>query len=133
MRDLILGRLLKEKANFVGLLSAIGYAQFPSIFLPVIRYLLLSLIPKDVIAVIQNTSGDLSKEQRMFVITHMLTPATVTLGLTTLVLLLWSFALSVIAVRESNRFSTWRAFCCVVVVMLVDMLVVARLLKGVGL
>jgi hypothetical protein len=129
----IVGRLLKGKANFFGLLSAIGYAQFPLIFLPVIVHLILLSIPKDVIAVIQNTSGELSKEQRLFVITRILTPTTVTLSLTTLVLMLWSFALSVIAVRECCRFSTWRAFCSVVFVTLVDMLAVARLFEGVGL
>jgi len=129
----IVGRLLKGKANFVGLLSAIGYAQFPLIFLPVIVHLILLSIPKDVIAVIQNTSGELSKEQRLFVITHILTPTTVTLSLTTLALMLWSFALSVIAVRECCRFSTWRAFCSVVFVMLVDMFAVAKLFEGVGL
>ena len=90
-------------------------------------------IPKDVIAVIQNTSGELSKEQRLFVITRILTPTTVTLSLTTLVLMLWSFALSVIAVRECCRFSTWRAFCSVVFVTLVDMFAVAKLFEGVGL
>jgi len=127
-----IGKALKGKANFVGLLSAIGYAQFPLIFLPVLGYLFLRSIPEDVVAIVRDTPKEqISQEQAVYIVTHILTPVTVTLSLIMLALMLWSFTLGVIAVRESNRFSTWRAFCSVVVVMLVDIFVVARLLKAV--
>ena len=127
-----IGRSLKGEANFTGLLSSVGYARFPLIFLPVLGYLALTSIPEDVVAIIQNTPREqISQEQAMYIVTHILTPVTVTLSLIMLVLLLWNFALSVIAVRESNKFSTWRAFCSAVVVMFIDMFIIARILKAV--
>jgi len=127
-----LGRVLKGDANFMGLLSAIGYARLPLIFLPPLGYLAITSIPEEVVAMIQNTPREqISQEQAMHIIAQILTPATVAIVLVMLVLMLWSFALSILAVRESNKFSTWRAFCSIVVVMFVDMFIIARLLKAV--
>jgi len=127
-----IGKALKGNAKFIGLLSAIGYARFPLIFLPILGYLFLASIPEGIKALLKNTKGQISHEQAMYIMTHIFTPVTIALGLIALALTLWSLALSVIAVRESNRFSTWRAFCSVIIVMLVNMLIVAKLLKVTG-
>lgn len=127
----LIGKALKGNADFVGLTSAIGYSRFPMIFLPILGYLLLISIPEDIKKIVESTKGQISHEQAMYIMTHLFTPSIIAEGLAMLALLLWSFALSVIAVRESNRFSTWRAFCSVVVIMLVDIFIVARLLKAV--
>ena len=126
----LIGKVLKGEAKFVGLMSAIGYARFPLIFPPVLGYLFLASIPEDVKALLNNTKEQISHEQAIYIMTHLFTPVTIALSLIMLVLLLWSFALSVIAVRESNKFSTWRAFCSVVVVMLVDVFVITNAFKA---
>ncbi|RUM34879.1 MAG: hypothetical protein DSY33_01005 [Archaeoglobus sp.] len=126
-----IGKALKGNAKFIGLLSAIGYARFPLIFLPILGYLSLASIPEGIKALLKNTKGQISHEQAMYIMTYIFTPA-IALGLIALALMLWSLALSVIAVRESNRFSTWRAFCSVIVVMLITTFIVAKLLKVIG-
>jgi hypothetical protein len=126
-----IGKALKGNAKFISLLSAIGYARFPLIFLPVLGYLFLASIPEGIKALLKNTKGQISHEQAMHIMTHIFTPA-IALGLIALALTLWSLALSVIAVRESNRFSTWRAFCSVIIVMLITTFIVAKLLKVTG-
>ena len=114
-----IGKALKGRANFVGLLSAVGYARFPLIFPPILGYLIVKSIPEDVKALIKATKGQISNEMAIYVMTRLLNPITVTLGIIALALILWSLALCVIAVRESNKFSTWRAFCSVVVALFV--------------
>lgn len=128
----IMGKALRGHPSFVGLLSAIGYARFPLIFPPILGYLILKSIPGDVKVLIENTKGQLSHETVMHIISHLFTPTIITLGLSILALTLWSLALCVIAVRESNKFSTWRAFCSVVVALLITTLIVTKLLKVTG-
>ncbi len=121
------GRILKGNADFVDLLSAIGYSRFPLIFPPVAGYFLLASIPEDVKTILENTGERISQEQATYVMTRLFSPLTVTLLLIALALIVWSFALSVIAVRELSKFSTWRAFCSVVLVTFIDTLVLTKL------
>ena len=123
-------RVLGGKTNFLGLLSAVGYARFPLSFLPALGYLALASIPEDVTALIQNTLKDrISQEQAIYVINHVFTPVTVVLTLVMAAIMLWSFALGVLAVKESNKFSTWRAFCITVSVILIDLFIISRVLR----
>ena len=89
------------------------------IFPPILGYLIVKSIPEDVKVLIKATKGQISNEMAIYVMTRLLNPVTVTLGIIALALILWSLALCVIAVRESNKFSTWRAFCSVVVALFV--------------
>ncbi len=126
-------RVLGGKANFLGLLSAVGYAWFPLTFLPVLGYLALSSIPEEALTILQNTPEDqISQQQIVYVINHVFTPVTIVLSLIMLALMLWSLALSVLAVRESNGFSTWRAFCITISVVLIDRFVISRIVGDYG-
>ncbi len=126
----IMSKALRGHTSFVGLLSAIGYARFPLIFSPILGYLILKPIPK---VLIENTKGQLSHETVMHIISRLLTPTIIiTLGLAILALTLWSLALCVIAVRESNKFSTCKSFCSVVVALLIATLIFTKLLNVTG-
>ena len=126
-------RVLGGRANFLGLLSAIGYAWFPLAFLPALGYLALSSIPDDVVAIINSTPKDrVSQEQAIYVISHVFTPVTVALTLVMVAVMLWSFALGILAVRESNGFSTWKAFWITLSVVLIDIFVISAILKAVA-
>ena len=126
-------RVLGGRANFLGLLSAIGYAWFPLAFLPAPGYLALSSIPEDVVAIINSTPKDrVSQEQAIYVISHVFTPVTVALTLVMVAVMLWSFALGILAVRESNGFSTWKAFWITLSVVLIDIFVISAILKAVA-
>ncbi len=125
--------VLGGRANFPGLLSAVGYAWFPLSSLPVLGTLALASIPEDVIAIIRNTPEDqISQEQAIYVISHVFTPVTVALTLVMVAVMLWSFALGVLAVRESNGFSTWKAFWIALSVVLIDIFVISAILKAVA-
>lgn len=101
-----IGKLLKGKARFVGLLSAIGYAHLPGVFSPMVMAVGSKLVPGELIAQIEAAQG----EEAMALLKQLFTPAFTAVLLVIVVMGIWSFALYILALRESHGFSTWRAF-----------------------
>ncbi|MDI6889264.1 MAG: Yip1 family protein [Methanocellales archaeon] len=135
----VVGRLLRGGADFMGLLSAIGYAKLPGIFYPIVGAALVRLVPEEVVAQLgEGCAGGvcpepISPEQQMLLLKQIFTPAVIGLFLAILALGIWIFALYVLASRESHKSNTWRAFISVVVGGLTSTIITGLLLTLVGL
>lgn len=105
------GKLLKGKAEFVGLLSAIGYAQLPGVFSSIAGAVGSELVPEGLRTQLESASG----EEAMALLKQLFTPAFASVLLVIVAMGIWTFALYILATRESHGFNTWRAFATVVI------------------
>lgn len=128
-----IGKLLKGKANFIGLLSAIGYAKFPLIFMFPVGRAIPGVIPKGVAQQIEKISPPLPPEEALQLLKVMFTPAVIALVSVIFALLIWTFALYILASRESHEFNTWRAFWSIIIGGVVFMTITAKLWGLIGL
>ncbi len=113
-----IGSLREGKANFLGLFSAMGYAELPSIF----SYSVLAFIARSSENIITQIIQlkELPKDQVISQATplfrELLTPLNIGLGSLIAALGIWGFALKILACRESHRFGTGKALSTLIIV-----------------
>ncbi len=121
----VVGGLLNGKADFMGLLSATGYAQLPMIIIPIIGALLVRPISEEFLS--QLSALEVILLINISFITF------IGFFLAALIVLAWIFVLCILASRECHKFNTWKAFVSVVVGELASISITNQLLTVTGL
>jgi len=125
----VVGGLLNGKADFMGLLSAIGYAHLPMMVIPVITIPHLSYLAWTA------SEEFLSQVSASELILHIWISTLFLVGffLVILVVVAWIFTLYILTSRECHKFNTWKAFVSVVVGVLASISITNQLLTVTGL
>jgi hypothetical protein len=127
------GKILKGNANFVGLLSSVGYARLPFILMPVSGYLIELSIPEEVAAKLRNFSAmqEIPQDQQLDILMQIPIVPLIVASVLIAVAFLWSFALVIIAARESHKFTTWRAFVSAILALLLHAFGTSKFLSAI--
>jgi len=113
---LYIGRFLKGKANFRGLFSVLQYAGIPAL----VGSAILFFIPDN-------------EFENLFVTQSENTSLMISLFGVSMILILWSLILSILAVRESHKFSTGRSIVAIIISAIILMIIFVPIALSLGL
>ena len=102
-----IGRFLKGKGNFSGFFSVLQYAGIPAL----VGSAILLFIPDNEL-------------ENLFVTQSENTPLMVSLIGIAMITFLWSFILSILAIRESHKFSTGRSIGTIIISVIIAMIII---------
>jgi len=113
---LYIGRFLKGKANFRGFFSVFQYAGIPAL----VGSAILWVIPENEL-------------ENLFAFQSENNPIMISLLGIAIITILWSLILTILAIRESHKFSTGRSIGTIIISFIIVMIIVVPIVISLGL
>ncbi|KXA88913.1 hypothetical protein AKJ62_04165, partial [candidate division MSBL1 archaeon SCGC-AAA259D14] len=115
----LIGKVLGGEAEFAGLVSAMGYAYIPSVFMSFLFRIGLRINIETIreVFALQDLPREQIAERAIPLLKDLITPFNVFLAIAALLLGIWGLILTVLACRETHRFETGKAIGTIILTM----------------